>query len=117
MYCGEMHCILTAKTLTIENIITKSNNHNCRDSTYMKKYLPMKVLHVVTSMDPKGGGVSQAIRSIIASISAFGIHNEIVCLDRHDAPHLLNSDIIMRSIVAVVPGNTTVDLKIGYMPT
>ena len=64
----------------------------------MKKYLPMKVLHVVSSMDPKNGGVSQAIRSIIASISAFGIHNEIVCLDRHDAPHLLNSEIIIHAL-------------------
>jgi glycosyltransferase involved in cell wall biosynthesis len=64
----------------------------------MKKYFPMKVLHVVTSMDPKGGGVSQAIRSIIASISTFGIHNEIVCLDRHNAPYLLNSDIIIHAL-------------------
>jgi glycosyltransferase involved in cell wall biosynthesis len=64
----------------------------------MKKHLSMKVLHVVSSMDPKHGGVSQAIKSIINSISASGVHNEIVCLDRHDAPHLTDSEIVIHAL-------------------
>ncbi|MEJ7560421.1 MAG: glycosyltransferase [Pedobacter sp.] len=64
----------------------------------MKKYLPMKVLHVVSSMNPKYGGVSQAIKSIITSIAAFGVHNEIVCLDRHDAPHFVDSEIVIHAL-------------------
>ena len=64
----------------------------------MKKYLPMKVLHVVSSMDPKSGGVCQAIKSIITSISAYGIQNEIVTLDRHDSPHLINSEITIHAL-------------------
>jgi glycosyltransferase involved in cell wall biosynthesis len=64
----------------------------------MKKYFPMKVLHVVSSMNPKNGGVSQAVKSIINSISPFGIHNEIVCLDRHDAPHLIDSEIVVHAL-------------------
>jgi glycosyltransferase involved in cell wall biosynthesis len=64
----------------------------------MKKYLSMKVLHVVSSMNPLNGGVSQAIKSIVGSISAFGIHNEIVCLDPHDSLHLIDSDIIIHAL-------------------
>jgi glycosyltransferase involved in cell wall biosynthesis len=64
----------------------------------MKKYLPMKVLHVVTSMDPKQGGVCQAVKSIVSGVSAFGIKNEIVCLDRHDAPYIIDSDITIHAL-------------------
>jgi glycosyltransferase involved in cell wall biosynthesis len=58
----------------------------------------MKILHVVSSMNPKQGGVSQAVKSIINSISAFGVHNEIVCLDSHDAPHLIDSEIVIHAL-------------------
>lgn len=64
----------------------------------MKKYLPMKVLHVVSSMDPKQGGVCQAVRSIVGSISSYGIQNEIVCLDPHDAPYLIDSEIVIHAL-------------------
>jgi glycosyltransferase involved in cell wall biosynthesis len=58
----------------------------------------MKVLHIVTSMNPKGGGVSQAVKSIIGATAAFGIHNEIVCLNSHDAPYLIDSNIVIHAL-------------------
>jgi glycosyltransferase involved in cell wall biosynthesis len=39
----------------------------------------MKILHVITSMDPKRGGVSQAVRNIVLD-NAFCQH-EVVCMD------------------------------------
>ena len=41
----------------------------------------MKVLHTVSSMDPKGGGVCQAIRDIVSGLEKLGFYNEVVCLD------------------------------------
>lgn len=41
----------------------------------------MKLLHVVSSMDPKAGGVSQAVRTIIEGLSTENLVNEVVCTD------------------------------------
>lgn len=41
----------------------------------------MKLLHVVSSMDPKSGGVSQAVRTIIEGLSGENLTNEVVCTD------------------------------------
>jgi glycosyltransferase involved in cell wall biosynthesis len=41
----------------------------------------MKLLHVISGMDPKLGGVSQAVRTMIAGLSAQGIDNEVASLD------------------------------------
>ncbi|HEA31091.1 MAG TPA: glycosyltransferase [Leeuwenhoekiella sp.] len=41
----------------------------------------MKILHVVDQMDPKRGGVCQAIRTIIKGASLLGESNEVVSLD------------------------------------
>ena len=46
----------------------------------------MKLLHVVASMDPKQGGVSQAVRSMVKGLAARGVGSEIVCLDAANAP-------------------------------
>jgi glycosyltransferase involved in cell wall biosynthesis len=43
------------------------------------------VLHVVAEMDPKMGGVSQALHSIIAGLTKLGLRNEVVSLDHPDA--------------------------------
>lgn len=49
----------------------------------------MKILHVVAGMDPKQGGVCQAIRNIIKGLSQTGEHhNEVVCLDDPRADYL-----------------------------
>jgi glycosyltransferase involved in cell wall biosynthesis len=41
----------------------------------------MKILHVTASMDPKQGGVSEAIRTIIKGLESVGIENSVVSLD------------------------------------
>jgi glycosyltransferase involved in cell wall biosynthesis len=40
-----------------------------------------KALHVVASMNPKMGGVCQAVQTMIKGVSKHGIYNEVVCLD------------------------------------
>lgn len=41
----------------------------------------MKVLHVISSMDPKTGGVCEAVRITAAGLQKLGIQNEVVCVD------------------------------------
>ncbi|WP_276373430.1 glycosyltransferase [Chryseolinea sp. H1M3-3] len=48
----------------------------------------MKILHVSPSMDPKLGGVCQAVRLIISGLSTLGVENEVVSLDASDAKFL-----------------------------
>jgi len=48
----------------------------------------MRVLHVIAEMDPKMGGVGQAVHSIIAGLANLGLVNEVVSLDPSDAPFL-----------------------------
>lgn len=51
----------------------------------------MKILHVLPGMDPKMGGVVQAVCTIVASLSDSGITNEIVCMDDPGASYITNS--------------------------
>ena len=46
----------------------------------------MKILHLISSLNPKGGGVAKAVRDIIFGISLIdkNIVNEVVCLDNLD---------------------------------
>ncbi len=48
----------------------------------------MKILHVVPEMDPKMGGVCQAVRTIITGLTETGVHNEVVSLDAPEAAFL-----------------------------
>jgi hypothetical protein len=41
----------------------------------------IKLLHAIAGTDPKLGGVSQALRTMISGLTDLGIHNEVVCLD------------------------------------
>ncbi|WP_022824132.1 glycosyltransferase [Hymenobacter norwichensis] len=41
----------------------------------------MKLLHVVASLDPKAGGVCQAVRTMIAGLTAKDVVSEVVSLD------------------------------------
>lgn len=52
----------------------------------------MRVLHVVASMDPLQGGISQAIRSLIPELEKQGISNEVVCMDDSAANFLGKDD-------------------------
>lgn len=45
----------------------------------------MKILHIISNMDPKAGGVSQAVRTMIKGLTDLGTTNAVVCLDEQDS--------------------------------
>ncbi|MDR1653440.1 MAG: glycosyltransferase [Prevotellaceae bacterium] len=51
----------------------------------------MKLLHLITSMNPKTGGVCAAVRDIIFGVSHLGL-NDVVSFDSPDAPYLNDYD-------------------------
>ncbi len=48
----------------------------------------MRVLHVMDKMNPKRGGVCQAVRNIIKGLGFLEVHSEVVCLDAPNEPFL-----------------------------
>lgn len=48
----------------------------------------MKLLHIISGMDPKMGGVSQAVRTMIVGLTDLGVQNEVLTLDAPGAPFL-----------------------------
>jgi len=48
----------------------------------------IKVLHVVGSIDPAKGGISEGIRNLTAYIYDFGFHCEVICIDDPNADFL-----------------------------
>lgn len=48
----------------------------------------MNILHVAGKLDPRLGGVAQAIRTIVSGLKDLGFHNEVVTLDHPQAPFL-----------------------------
>lgn len=61
----------------------------------------MKLLHIVASMDPQLGGVSQAVRSLIDSLAKRGVVNEAATLDAPQVPWTRNGAF---SLHALGPG-------------
>lgn len=41
----------------------------------------MRVLHVISSMDPRHGGVCQAVRTMVVGLQELGVENEVASLD------------------------------------
>ncbi|NEU10252.1 glycosyltransferase [Flavihumibacter sp. R14] len=64
----------------------------------------MKLLHVITSMDPLTGGPCQGIRNSNQALSDFGVHREVVSLDSPSAS-FLGQDLF--PIHAIGPVNGT----------
>ncbi len=64
----------------------------------------MRVLHVIDKMDPKLGGVSQAVRTIITGLRQVGIENEVVSLDDANEAFILQEKF---TIHALGPGKTS----------
>ena len=48
----------------------------------------MKILHVITSMDPAQGGLAQAVRNMVPALEAQGSQSEVVSLDAPGAAFL-----------------------------
>jgi glycosyltransferase involved in cell wall biosynthesis len=59
----------------------------------------MNVLHVVANIDPKAGGLSQAVRTIIKGLADFGVYSHVVSVDEPGT--ILLEDV---SITCLGPG-------------
>lgn len=58
----------------------------------------MKILHVITSMNPKRGGVCQVLRNLNPYLIEKGIHVEIVSLDNEQDDFGIQDDFIIHKI-------------------
>src|SRR4051812_11588103 len=58
----------------------------------------MRLLHVISSLDPVGGGPIEALRQRVAALRALGHESEIVSLDAPDAPWLGWSDVFIHAL-------------------
>ena len=63
----------------------------------------MKILHIISDMDPKAGGVSQAVRTMIKGLEKLNTMNAVVCLNRDDSSFLAGSAF---PVFALGPGST-----------
>ncbi|MEX6689949.1 glycosyltransferase [Danxiaibacter flavus] len=50
----------------------------------------MHILHLIASMDPRGGGPSAGIRNLIPALETLGITGEVTCLDKPDERFIKN---------------------------
>jgi glycosyltransferase involved in cell wall biosynthesis len=57
-----------------------------------------RILHVVASMDPKSGGVCQAVRSLIKGFEGTDVVNEVVSLDSFNAPYIQTEQFVIHAI-------------------
>ncbi|MFC5412538.1 glycosyltransferase [Larkinella bovis] len=48
----------------------------------------MRLLHVISGLDPQIGGTSQALRTVIKGLAEHSVMNEVVCLDDPQATYL-----------------------------
>lgn len=58
----------------------------------------MKVLHVIPSIDPKSGGMSQAVRTLVAGLQPRGIQNEVVTLDEAGAAYVKEDGMVVHAL-------------------
>lgn len=58
----------------------------------------MKLLHVVSSMDPGNGGVAEYIYQIVPELEKLGVESIVICMDKEDAPWLTNNNITISSV-------------------
>ncbi|GAB3784583.1 glycosyltransferase [Spirosoma horti] len=58
----------------------------------------MRILHVISGMNPNLGGVSQAVRTMCTELSKQGIYNEVAGLDSPGAPFLRNEPVLIHML-------------------
>ncbi|MFC3198965.1 glycosyltransferase [Parapedobacter deserti] len=58
----------------------------------------MKILRVISSMNPVHGGPSQGIRNSVPVLEQLGVHNEVLSFDSPDAPYLGSDPFIVHAI-------------------
>jgi glycosyltransferase involved in cell wall biosynthesis len=59
---------------------------------------PVKILRVISSMDPVHGGPCQGIRNIVPALAALGAHNEVLSFDDPGAAFLGKDDFPIHAI-------------------
>lgn len=58
----------------------------------------MKILRIITSMNPKSGGPCQGIRNVNPYIKQLGIEIEVVCMDNTNEEYDTNDDFVIHKI-------------------
>ncbi|PTT02667.1 glycosyl transferase family 1 [Pedobacter sp. HMWF019] len=58
----------------------------------------MLILHVLPTLDPKAGGLSQAVRNMIRYASGPDLQHEVVCLDPADASYLFEDSFKIHAL-------------------
>lgn len=58
----------------------------------------MKVLHIIPSINPKSGGMSQAVRTLVSGLQPHGVQNEIVTLDNPSAAYIKDSLLCVHAL-------------------
>src|SRR5882762_6592576 len=58
----------------------------------------MKILQVISSMDPRTGGTSQAVRSLCSQMVQPDQAMEVVCLDDSNSDYLRNESIQIHAL-------------------
>lgn len=48
----------------------------------------MKILRIISSMNPENGGPCQGLRNLIPQLQSLGVENEVVCFDSPEADYL-----------------------------
>lgn len=59
---------------------------------------PMKLLHVIDSMDPTVGGPCQGIRNMTRNLERLGIHSEVASVDKPDSAFLSNETLLIHAL-------------------
>jgi glycosyltransferase involved in cell wall biosynthesis len=65
---------------------------------------PLRILHVISSINPKGGGPIEGVKQLQAPLKELGAKVEIACCDAPDAPWLANSGLSL--VHALGPSQT-----------
>ena len=73
----------------------------------------MRLLHMISSTDPDGGGVVEAVRLMGMQLTEQGNPSEVVCLDAPDAPWLLGFPL---PVHALGPGRTSYRYAPALLP-
>ncbi|MCL7988653.1 glycosyltransferase [Sphingobacterium sp. lm-10] len=58
----------------------------------------MKILRIISSMNPASGGPSQGIRNAVPQLKSLGVENEVLCFDQKDAEYGLDDNFIIHKI-------------------
>ena len=48
----------------------------------------MKILQIISSMQPENGGMCQGLRNTIPELQKLGITNDVICLDNPNSDYL-----------------------------